>query len=65
MADSITLPISCPECGGALQAEVTEAEATSTPFSWECPYCHIEFETDFGGPVKWIVEASASKHSTH
>jgi hypothetical protein len=56
MADSVdALPIHCPNCGGALTAQVGPPNGDTTAVDWQCPYCTNWHRHCFGGALHWVV----------
>jgi hypothetical protein len=68
MPDPETLEIDCVHCGKAVRVRLSdfpttvhgeigdEPHPTSWTQAWECPHCHEENVSDFGGKMAQILE---------
>ena len=64
-ADTVRLPMGCPQCSGWLLAIVGPTKGGTPRSEWVCPYCHKSLMTDFGGPLVRMLKRETTGTDQH
>jgi hypothetical protein len=56
MSEPVTLPASCPQCGGPVWLELSPPDPEPVIQFWTCPYCAKVNDTKIDGTILWVAK---------